>query len=180
MANAPGDRAAAGSQDIIKSQVDLGAGLFLLLLAAIGYWGALGLRFGTLNSVGPAFMPRSVSVLIALFGLGLVITGFLSKGPRLEKWHYRAPFFVLGAIVIFALTIRGSTLSMLGVQFHIPQLGLIIAGPLAVIVSAQADKDTKQGELLIYTAVLTLACIALFRFMLRLPIPIFPIGYELF
>jgi hypothetical protein len=32
-------------------------------------------------------------------------------------------------------------------------------------------------EIVIFTVILTSACIGVFRFLLRLPIPIFPIGY---
>jgi hypothetical protein len=177
MPDAPGDRAPPSSRDIVKSQVDLGAGLFLIALALLGVYGSLSLRFGQLTSVGPALMPRSVAVLIGVFGLGLVITSFLSVGPRLERWSFRGPFFVLGAVVLFALTIRGSTLSLAGLSLKIPQLGLIVAGPLAVIVSSMADRDTRPLEIIIFTAVLTALCIGVFRYLLRLPIPILPLGY---
>ncbi len=177
MPDAPGDRAPPSSRDIIKSQVDLGAGLFLIGLALLGVYGSLGLRFGQLTSVGPALMPRSVAVLIGVFGIGLVIASFLSVGPRLERWHLRGPIFVLGAVVLFALTIRGSTLSLAGLTVKIPQLGLVVAGPLAVIVSSMADRDTRPLEVLIFTAILTAVCIGVFRFLLRLPIPILPLGY---
>ena len=80
----------------------------------IGYFGALGLRFGALTSVGPGLMPKSVAVLVGVFGVGLVITSFLSVGPRLERWHLRGPFFVLGAVLVFALTIRGATFDASG------------------------------------------------------------------
>lgn len=176
MVNAPGDRA----QDlggIIKSQLDLGAGLFLIALGLIGYFGAIGLRFGQLTAVGPGLMPQSLSVLVGAFGIGLVISSFLSVGPRLERWHFRGPFFVLGAVLLFALTIRGSTFSIGGLRLDIPQLGLAITGPLTVIVASLADKDTRPIEILIYTIVLTTVCVGLFKFLLRLPIPIFPLGY---
>src|SRR5262245_66124826 len=97
---------------VIKSQLDLAAGLLLIGLALIGYFGSLGLRFGQLTSVGPGLLPRSVAVLIGAFGAGLVLMSFLSVGPRLERWHLRGPFFVLGSVVVFALTIRGSTLTL--------------------------------------------------------------------
>ena len=51
MQDATGDRAPAPEKSIIKSQLDLAAGLLLLALALIGYFGALGLRFGALLSL---------------------------------------------------------------------------------------------------------------------------------
>jgi hypothetical protein len=180
MPDATGDRAPAPDKSIIKSQLDLAAGLLLLALALIGYFGALGLRFGALTSVGPGLMPKSVAFLVGVFGLGLVITSFLSVGPRLERWHLRGPFFVLGAVLLFAMTIRGSTFTFGSLTIVIPQLGLAIAGPLTVIFSAFADRETRPVELVIYTIVLTAACVAMFKFLLRLPIPILPLGWGSF
>lgn len=180
MPDATGDRAPAPDKPIIKSQLDLAAGLLLLSLALIGYFGALGLRFGTLTSVGPGLMPKSVAVLIGVFGIGLVITSLLAAGPRLERWHLRGPFFVLGAVLLFAMTIRGSTFTFGSLKIVIPQLGLAIAGPLAVICSAFADRETRPIEIVIYTIVLTAACVGMFKFLLRLPIPILPLGWGSF
>lgn len=174
MLDAPGDRAQTA---FIKSHLDFGAGLFLIAIALIGYYGSLGLRFGSLNAVGPALMPRSVAVLVGVFGIGLLITSFLSSGPRLERWHLRGPFFVLGAVLVFALTIRGSTISVGDWKLVIPQLGLAIAGPLVVLISSLADRDTRPVEIVIYAIILTAVCIGLFRYALRLPIPIMPLGY---
>ena len=180
MQDATGDRAPAPEKSIIKSQLDLAAGLLLLALALIAYFGALGLRFGALTSVGPGLMPKSVAFLVGVFGVGLIITSFLSVGPRLERWPLRGPFFVLGSVLVFALTIRGSTLALGDWKITVPQLGLAIAGPLTIFMSALADRETKPVELLIFTAVLTAACIGMFRFLLRLPIPILPLGWGSF
>jgi hypothetical protein len=180
MLDVPGDRAHPSGNGIIKSQLDLAAGLLLVGVALVGYFGTLGLRFGHLTNVGPALMPRSVAVLIGVFGIGLVITSFLSAGPRLERWPLRGPFFVLGSVLVFALTIRGTTLMLGDWAIAIPQLGLALSGPLTIFVCALADRETKPVELLIFTVVLTAACIGMFRYLLRLPIPILPIGWGSF
>jgi hypothetical protein len=180
MPDATGDRAPAPDKSIIKSQLDLAAGLLLLALALIAYFGALGLRFGALTSVGPGLMPKSVAFLVGVFGVGLIITSFLSVGPRLEQWHLRGPFFVLGSVLLFAMTIRGSTFTFGSLTIVIPQLGLAIAGPLTIFMSALADRETKPVELLIFTIALTAVCIGMFRVLLRLPIPILPLGWGSF
>jgi hypothetical protein len=180
MLDVPGDRAQPSGRGIIKSQLDLGAGLLLVALALVGFYGSLGLRFGQLTSVGPALMPRSVAILVGVFGVGLVVTSFLSFGPRLERWRLRGPFFVLGSVLLFAMTIRGSTLTFGSLKIAIPQLGLAIAGPLTVLVASMADRDTRPVEILIYTVFLTIACVGMFKFLLRLPIPILPLGWGSF
>lgn len=156
------EAAGGGTRGPVKSPIDLGGGLFLIALAALGFFGTLGLSFGTLNNIGPGLMPRSVSVLIAALGLILVISAFISRGAGLERWHVRGPLFVLGSAVVFALAIR--------------PLGLIVAGPLAVVLSAFADRDTRPVEIALFAIALTLLCGLLFKDMLSLPIPFDPIG----
>jgi putative tricarboxylic transport membrane protein len=105
------------------------------------------------------------------------------EGDSLEKWHLRGPVFVLGAVFVFALIIRGSTLNFggaLGIPLlatvHVPQLGLVVAGPVAVVISAFAAKDTKPLEIVIFAVVMTLLAGLLFKELLNLPIPFDPAG----
>jgi hypothetical protein len=173
----------ARSSGLIKSQLDLGGGLFLLGLAAVGLAGGFNLPTGTLSGIGSGLMPRAVSILVAAFGALLVVQSFLLEGDKLEKWHLRGPVFILGAVLVFALLIRGSTLTIggfLGIPplatIKIPALGLIIAGPLSVIVSAYADRDTRFLEVLWFSVVMTLLCGFMFKDVLNLPIPYDPLG----
>lgn len=159
----PTAASAAGAyhgRGLVKSPIDLAGGLFLITLAAIGFFGTLNLSFGTLSSMGPGLLPRTVAVLLAGLGLTLVVSGFVAAGSQLERWRLRGPFFVLGSVLLFAWTIR--------------PLGLVIAGPLAVLFSSLADKDTRLVEVLIFAAVMTALCVGLFSFALRLPIPVLP------
>jgi putative tricarboxylic transport membrane protein len=163
MANTPETSGADEARGIIKSPLDFGGGLFLLAIAAVGYVGAFNLPFGHMNSIGSGLLPKSVAFLVGAFGLGIMLQGLFVQGDKLEAWGIRGPLFVLGAVLVFALTIR--------------PLGLSIAGPLCVIVAAMADRDTRPIELVIFAIIMTALCIGLFKFMLRLPIPVFPPGY---
>jgi hypothetical protein len=165
------------TRGVLKSPQDFAAGLFLLAFATIGYVGAYGLKFGTLRSIGPGLMPQVMALLLGSFGLILLLSSFTSRGSLLDRWSMRGLFFVLGAVVLFGLTIRGTDLPGLGTK--IPALGLAVSGPLAVIVSSFADKSTRWGEVLIFAVVITGFCIGLFKYLLRLPIPLAPwlLGY---
>lgn len=177
----PADSEIASSRGVVKSPSDLAAGLFLLTLAAIGFFGSLSLKFGTLSGIGPGLMPRAVSILVAAFGLLLVVQSFISHGSKLERWSIRGPFFILGAIVLFALTIRGMAVPKAGGgQMQIvPALGMLVAGPLAMIFSSFASDETKVIEIVPYALILTAMCYLLFKVLLRLPIPVLPVllGY---
>ena len=90
--------------------------------------------------------------------LALVAGALLAPGSRLERWSLRGPIFVLGAIVLFGLTIR--------------TLGLAVAGPLSVVVGSFASPEARLKETLAFAVVLTALCIGLFKYLLRLPIPV--------
>ena len=122
--------------------------------------GTLKLNFHTTTGVGPGMMPRALGVMVAVMGLVLIIQSFFVKGAGLERWSLRGIVFVLGAALAFSWTVR--------------PLGLMIAGPLAVIISGFADRDTRLIEIVIYGVLLTLGCWLLFSFALRLPIPVWP------
>ena len=144
----------------LKSGQDFMAGIFMMVLASVAIMGTLKLNFHTTTGVGPGMMPRAVGSLVGFCGLVLVIQSFFAKGEGLDRWSIRGIVFVLGAALLFAWTIR--------------PLGLIVAGPLAVMFSAYADRDTRIIEVFTFAAVMTACCIGLFSYVLRLPIPITP------
>ena len=152
----------AETRGILKSPLDVGGGLFLIGLAIVGFAGGFKLPFGQLSGIGSGLMPKTVAVLVAAFGVLLLVQGLFVTGDRLEAWSIRGPIFVLSGVLVFAATIR--------------PWGLVVAGPLAVIVSALADRDSRPVELAIVAVVLTLLCGLLFKELLNLPIPFDPRG----
>src|SRR5262245_6708102 len=160
MAETPAARGRA--RGVLKSPLDFGGGLFLIGLAVVGFAGGFSLPFGQLSGIGSGLMPKSVAVLVGAFGVALVAQSLFVEGDRLEAWAVRGPIFVLGGVLVFAATIR--------------PWGLVVAGPLAVIVSALADRDSRPVELAIVAVALTLVCGLLFKELLNLPIPFDPAG----
>jgi hypothetical protein len=184
MTSQPPQAGTVGARNgLVRSPFDLAGGLFLLALAALGLAGGFNLPFGTLSGIGSGLVPRVVAVLVGAFGVLLIVQALIFEGDRLEKWHLRGPVFVLGAVLMFAMVIRGSTLNFGGffgipvlATVKVPALGLLVAGPLAVIISAFADKDTRLREIAVFGVVMTLLCGLLFKELLNLPIPFDPAG----
>jgi putative tricarboxylic transport membrane protein len=137
---------------------DLVAGASLVALGLFALWASWGLDAGTLRSVGPGMMPRTVATLVVAVGLGIAIAAIVKRGAPLERWSVRAPVFVCLGIVAFALTIRS--------------VGLAVAGPVVVLVSGAASPETRPVELIVFAAVMTVFCVGLFRYALGLPIPV--------
>jgi putative tricarboxylic transport membrane protein len=145
---------------LVKSPRELLAGLLLLALAAIGYFGTLSLNPGHLSAMGPGMMPKITSIGVAVFGVALVAQSLVLDGAGAGVWNLRGIVFVFGAVLIFAATIR--------------DWGLAVAGPLSVIVSAFADRETRLIEIVPFAAVMTIFSAALFKWLLALPIPLLP------
>jgi len=166
----------------IRSPQGLVAGLALVALAGLALTLTSDLPQGTLSSMGPAMLPRWLAVGIGLCGLALVVVAFIRPGEGLERWSLRGPLLVILAILAFALTIRPFTALAFSVRFGpvvigpftTPGLGLIAAGPLAILIGGFASPEARLRELVVLALSLTPFCMLLFGDLLNLPIPLFP------
>lgn len=154
----------------IRAPQSLAGGLVLVALAGLALWLTRDLDQGTLNAMGPAMLPRWLAFAVGLAGLALLVTAFLKAGDALERWSLRGPVFVIGAILAFAVTIRPFSLG--GVSM--PGLGLLVAGPLAIVMGGHATPEARLRDLVVLALSLTPFCMVLFGDLLNLPIPIFP------
>ncbi len=137
---------------------DVGAGVFLILIALFFLWQAWELPLGRLRAMGPGMLPMSLAVIMGSGGLLLAIMALVKGGEKLSTPHVRGLFFVLGGLIIFGFTVRW--------------LGLIVAGPLSMMFASFAAEDVRPVEAAIFAVVMTAFCIGLFKYALGLPIPI--------
>lgn len=154
----------------VRAPQSLAGGILLIALAALALWLTRDLDQGTLNAMGPAMLPRWLAIGVGLSGLALLAAAFLKDGDNLERWSLRGPVFVIGAILAFAVTIRPFAIGGLAT----PGLGLLIAGPLAIIIGGHATPEARLRDLVILALSLTPFCMVLFGDLLNLPIPVFP------
>lgn len=139
---------------------DFAGGVAIIAVALFSFWQASDLPTGTLGGVGPGMLPKSLAVLLGLLGALLLADSILEAGRRLERWSIRGPLLVLGGVVAFGLAVR--------------PLGLIVAGPLAIVIAALASDEVRWGETILFGALMTAFCVGLFKFALGLPIPLAP------
>ena len=155
----------------VRSSQSLAGGILLVALAVLALWLTRDLDQGTLNAMGPAMLPRWLAIGVGLSGLALLAFAFIKEGDALERWGLRGPVFVIGAIVAFALTIRPFSF---GGGLATPGLGLLFAGPLAIILGGYATPEARLRDLVLLALSLTPFCMVLFGDLLNLPIPVFP------
>ncbi|HEY8384311.1 MAG TPA: tripartite tricarboxylate transporter TctB family protein [Microvirga sp.] len=154
----------------VRSPQSLLGGLMLLALAALALYLTRDLAQGTLRAMGPAMLPRWLAIAVGLSGLALVAFSFVKVGDALERWSLRGPLFVILAIFAFAVTIRPFSFGTLST----PGLGLLVAGPLAIVIGGHASPEARIRDLAILALSLTPFCMLLFGDALGLAIPMFP------
>lgn len=158
---------------------ELTAGASLLGIAAIALWQGSDLEAGTLRQMGPGMLPRVLAVAVGVFGIAICLRSLWQPAPQVagaaaapsaepvrSAWSsLRAPVFLVLAATVFGLSVR--------------PLGLVVASPLAIVISTWASPETKRLESLWFALGMTAFCTVLFWTLLKLPIPVAPwlIGY---
>lgn len=137
----------------VSGGVLLAAGLFMLFFA----WGY---PVGTLQQMGPGFIPQTVGIMISCLALAIIVIDLREpEVVQADAMHWRGLIFVSAAITIFAVLVDIA--------------GLVPSMFLAVAVSMFADDQSRPLSVLIYTIAVTAAGWLLFLFALELPIPAF-------
>jgi hypothetical protein len=131
--------------------VGVGAGFILL---------ASQYRVGDMHRMGPAMFPILVGALLAGLGAIIALRGLLVHGEPVPPFYARPLGVSLAAIVLFALALKW--------------LGLIAAVTVLVLVGAYAARDVRPLENVVLAAVMVLFSVAVFVWLLGLPLPLWP------
>jgi hypothetical protein len=115
-----------------------------------------------MHRIGPGLFPTLVGSL--LVGLGLIVAGraLVLAGPAIEPVHFRPLLISLAAIVLFALALQW--------------LGVVAAIAVLVLVGAYASRDVRIWQVLALAAFLIVFSVAIFVWLLGLPLPLWPSG----
>lgn len=135
---------------------DVLGGALLIGVGAAFYAGSMRLRMGTLMSMGPGYFPRVLAVVLIGVGIAVIVMGLINR-ERLQTPELRPMLCVLGAVAIFALTVR--------------QLGLIPAMFLGVLVAAGGDRTSRFSRAALLAAGAGIGAWLIFRVGLGLQLP---------
>ncbi|HSN33262.1 MAG TPA: tripartite tricarboxylate transporter TctB family protein [Ideonella sp.] len=147
----------------IKNQRDFWAGLMFVVAGTAFAWGATSYSFGSSAHPGPGYFPFGLGLLLALLGaveLFKALTFESEGGGAIGRIAWRPLVIVVGSIALFGWTL--------------PRLGLLLALPLLVLVSALAGDEFRWRDALVSAVVLTAASWAIFVRGLELAIPLLP------
>jgi putative tricarboxylic transport membrane protein len=161
---------AGGFRFKVRGPRDFYGGLALIGLAILALFASSDLPGQQGFAFGPGTAPRIFASLLAISGALVALGGLLADGPKIEKYAFRGPIYVLCAILLFAATIRGVRIG----PITIPQLGMVPAAFMAFMISIAGSREMRWVESLLAAVGMTLFCVVLFVYLLGLPFQLWP------
>jgi putative tricarboxylic transport membrane protein len=152
------------SGSFIRAPREFKGGLVLVGIAVFALWASHDLPGRRGFAFGPGTAPFMFAVALGALGLAVAVTGVLTKGPGIDRFYLRGPFFITLSVVLFAWLVR--------------PLGLVIASFLSILAAAGATPEARLVETLVWGAVLTAFCCFLFPYALNLPMQMWPNNWD--
>jgi Tripartite tricarboxylate transporter TctB family len=144
----------------IRAPKDFWAGLIFVAIGGGFVLLAQQYRLGDMHRMGPAMFPTLVGALLAALGAVMALRAFALDGAAVPRFQARALGISLLAIVLFGITLQW--------------LGLVAAVAVLVLVGAQAARDVRPLETVALAAALIVFSVAVFVWLLGLPLPLWP------
>ena len=144
----------------IRSPKDFWAGLVFFAIGGGFVLLAQQYRLGDMHRMGPAMFPTLVGVLLAVLGAIIALRAFAFDGEAVPRFYLRPIGVSLLGIVLFGVALQW--------------LGLIAAVAVLVLVGAYAARDVRPLENLALAAVMIAFSVAVFVWLLGLPLPLWP------
>ena len=135
-------------------------GVFLVGVGVVGIAAGWDLPMGDAAEMGPGYMPKILSGILIGFGAVIGASGVTSEGKPLGRWAWGPGAVVIGAVVLFGVAIE--------------HLGLALTSAMMVVVATVAAPDRRWRQALPFAVALALACVAVFRVALGLPLRVWP------
>ena len=136
------------------------SGAIPMVLAVIFLTGSFRLPFGTLNHMGPGFVPISLSLLLFLFGTLILVRGLRSPTSSPPQWPALRPFIAISACpILFALLIETA--------------GLVVSIIVVCVVARMAVPVAKGWDIVLVPLGLAAFCVVVFVMLMGIALPIF-------
>jgi hypothetical protein len=144
----------------VRSPKDFWAGLIFVAIGGGFVLLAQEYRLGDMHRMGPALFPILVGALLAALGAIMALRAFALDGPPVPRFEARPILVSLLAIVLFAIALQW--------------VGLVAAVAVLVLIGANATREVRLLDVLALAAVMVVFSVAVFVWLLGLPLPLWP------
>ena len=144
----------------IRSQRDFWSGIVLIGLAALALYATYDLAGMRGSRLGPGTAPRLFASILGLLGFVIIVTSVYRGEPGFPRYRVRGPLFVTASILLFAALIE--------------PLGLVFTSFIVFTFAAASSSETRWAETTAAGIALTVFCVVLFVYLLKLPFPLWP------
>ena len=152
-------------QDWVAARKDFCAGLLILVLGVLTVTEATTYEIGSLRRMGPGFFPLGLGVIMALVG-GLIL--LTARKVQTESGAVQLPPEWRGWICICASIAAFVVLGRYG--------GLVPATFAIVFIAALGDRQNSVVTSAMLAGVMTLLCVIVFWWLLKVAFPLFRWG----
>ncbi len=144
----------------IRSPKDFWAGLIFVAIGGGFILLAQQYRLGDLHRMGPAMFPTLVGALLVALGAVIALRSLVLEGEPVPRLYARPIGISLVAIVLFGIALQW--------------LGLVAAVAVLVLVGGFAAREVRPLENLALAAAMVVFSVAVFVWLLGLPLPLWP------
>jgi Tripartite tricarboxylate transporter TctB family len=141
-----------------RNNRDFFAGLFYILLGALGMFIARDYPFGSALRMGPGYFPSVLGGMMICFGIAVMMMGVKNNEKMKPHWSFRALFVLPLATVVFGVMME--------------EAGFIPALLVLIPLSAAAGREFKVIEVGLLAIGLTIISTLVFIKGLGLPYPL--------
>jgi putative tricarboxylic transport membrane protein len=139
---------------------DAVAGVLIMIVAAVFFYGASKLRAGTLDRMGPGYVPIAMAIFLFVMGVVLTIQAFVTRGEGAQFPSLRPTLVVVLSPLLFALLIG--------------RVGLVLTVLIVTAFARFAEPQKRGLEMVLLPVLMTVFCVIVFIYLLNLTIPLWP------
>lgn len=145
-----------------RDPVDLSAGFLMMAVGLFIAIYAQRYNFGTPARMGPGFFPQTLGWVLVGLGIVIAVPAWFRSG-RLPELHWRNMFFVVLALISFAVLLRPA--------------GLVVTVFAASFIALLADNQSTWVSRMLTSAGVTSLAAAIFIGGLGMNLPLWPNSY---
>ena len=143
----------------LRNNVDVLAGLLMLVIGGGAFYMALDFPFGSALRMGPGYFPRVLACIFMCFGAFVLVRGLLT-GERVKgRWGIKPLTFIVVSLLAFGWVME--------------RFGFFPALVALFLLASMASPEFNLKEVLILMVVMSIFAWAIFIWMLGLPYPLF-------